>query len=387
MDQAPFFRKLAECLNIDLTVYFGWNTGVDKPVWEKQFGAAIQWDIPLLEGYNYKFLKNLSFKPSDSFWGQINLEIIYELFRNRYDALIVHGWNSCTYWFAFLSSFIFRTPVLLRGENPLNQELLKSKWKILIKKVLLGKFLFPMTSAFLYIGEENRKFYKYYGVPDDKLFFTPYAVDNSRFITEAANLKSQKSNLKKKIGINSEEVVILFVGKLIDKKRPLDLLKAFSILRTSDAQKVHLLFVGDGKLRPELEKYVKEHNLENVHFVGFKNQTELPEYYTMADVFVLPSQAGETWGLVANEAMCFGLSIIVSDVVGCGPDLVRDGENGYIFPVGNVKALVERLGVLMKNKEIREKFGKKSFEIIQNYSYEEDIRGILSKLERRIKKI
>jgi glycosyltransferase involved in cell wall biosynthesis len=115
-----------------------------------------------------------------------------------------------------------------------------------------------------------------------------------------------------------------------------------------------------------------------VHFVGFKNQTELPQYYGLADIFVLPSGIGETWGLVVNEAMCFGLPIIVSDLVGCGSDLVKPAENGYTFPVGDVKELVNRLEGLIANRESRIAFGEKSFEIIQNYNYEKDVDGILT---------
>jgi len=383
--QTPLFRKLAAINDLDIKVYFCWKFGSEK-TFDSQFGKVIEWDIPLLTGYKYKFLKNFSLRPSSNFWGQVNFEIIAEIIKNRYDALFVYGWNSFTNWLAFLAAFLIGLPVLLHAENPLNQEILKPKWKIKIKKFILG-WLFRRIAAFLYIGEENKKFYKFYGVPEKKLFFVPYAVDNTRFIKEARNLKSQISNLKNSVGINRNSVVILFVGKLMEKKRPFDLLKAFSILRTSDVfrtsdvQKLTLLFVGDGVLHPELENYVKTRNLKNVHFVGFKNQTELPKYYSLADIFVLPSGVGETWGLVVNEAMCFKLPIIVSDIVGCGPDLVKPGENGYIFPVGDIKKLADYLADLIKNPEKRKKMGEKSFAIIQNYSHQKDIEGILSALK------
>ena len=209
-----------------------------------------------------------------------------------------------------------------------------------IKKIILG-WLFRHISAFLYIGEENKKFYEFYGVPEGKLFFAPYAVDNNRFMAAAKELRIRNQELRKRLSIKREAVVILFVGKLIEKKRPFDLLKAYELLsKTQNLKtKIYLVFVGDGALRPELEKYVQEHNLKNVIFAGFKNQTELPEYYALSDFFVLPSGVGETWGLAVNEAMCFGLPIIVSDIVGCGPDLIKNGENGYIFPFGNVEKL------------------------------------------------
>lgn len=381
--QGPFFKKLAQHSQIDLTVYFCWDFGVKEVGFDAQFGKKIKWDIPILDGYNYKFLKNFLLKPSSDFWGQVNFGIIKEVYnfkRQNYSVVIIFGWNAFTNWLAFFSAFILGLPVFLRGENPLNQELLKPKWKIRIKKLILGT-LFKFISAFLYIGEENKKFYKYYGVPDEKLFFVPYAVDNERYIAANQELKDRKHELRKEFGIGENDVAILFVGKLIEKKRPVDLLRAYEkLIAKLPNYPIALLFVGDGVLRPELEKYVKEHNLQNVHFVGFKNQTELSQYYAMADIFVLPSGIGETWGLVVNEAMCFGLPVIISDIVGCGADLVKNGENGHIFPLGDIEKLSERLEELVNNGKKRKSFGKKSFEIINNYTHEKDIEGILEVL-------
>ena len=199
----------------------------------------------------------------------------------------------------------------------------------------------------------------------------------------AANkeLRIKNYELRKKLGIKKDDTVILFVGKFIEKKRPMDLLKAYKKLKNLKTEKlkneITLVFVGSGQLEKHLRKYVKENNLQDIHFIGFKNQTELPEYYAMADIFVLPSGAGETWGLVVNESMCFGLPVIVSDLVGCGSDLVKQGENGYIFQLGDVDGLARRLEELIKDSKKRALSGKKTFEIIQNYSYEKDIEGIL----------
>lgn len=379
--QTPLFRKIADKSEIDLTVFFCWRFGVQGDVYDTEFGKKIKWDIPLLEGYKYKFLKNFSLKPSSEFWGQINLGIIKEIYDLRfknYNGILIFGWNSFTNWMAFLTAFILGLPVFLRGENPLNQELLKPKWKIKIKKVILGN-LFKRISAFLYIGEENKKFYQYYGVSEEKLFFVPYAVDNERYIAAAENFEPQKQKFRNELGIKQNDGVILFGGKLIEKKRPMDLLMAYELLSKIKNQKIkiHLVFMGDGALRLELEKYVEENNLKNIHFVGFKNQTELPKYYAMADVFILPSGVGETWGLMVNEAMCFGLPVIVSDIVGCGFNLVKQGENGYIFPLGNVERLADYLTAILENFNKRILFGEKSFSIIQKYNYENDIKGIL----------
>ncbi len=111
--------------------------------------------------------------------------------------------------------------------------------------------------------------------------------------------------------------------------------------------KSSLVFVGDGYLRDKMEKYINDNNLENVFIMGFRNQSELPGFYAMSDVFVLPSKL-EPWGLVVNEAMCFGLPVIVSDQVGASGDLVVDDENGYIFPACNINALTKSLTELFR---------------------------------------
>jgi glycosyltransferase involved in cell wall biosynthesis len=379
--QTPFLKEIAATKEIDLTAYFLWNFGVNK-TFEKDFGRDIQWDIPILEGYRHKFLRNFSPKPSSDFWGTLNFGAVSELIKNRYDAVLVYGWNYFANWLIFLTAFILGTKVFISGESPFNQEIIKPAWKINVKKLFLRP-IFHWASAIFYIGSENKKFYKYYGVSDKKLFFAPYAIDNNSFIKAAGELKSKRDEMREKMGIKKSDVVILFAGKLVRKKRPFDLIKAFQLL--VDAYKtgvvLRLIYVGDGKLRPSLESFAKENNLNNIHFAGFKNQTELPEYYAMADVFVLPSGPGETWGLVTNEAMCFGLPIIVSDMVGCGPDLVSAGENGFVFPAGDIDKLAGYLKELIEDREKRKKFGKKSFEIIRNYSYDKGIEGILRALK------
>lgn len=379
--RAALFKKINEVKEIELLTYFCTDYGAKKEV-DLGFGNTGKWDVPLLEGFNYKFLFNLtSFLPPFSFFGQINPGIIKELIKNKYDGVIIFGWTLFTNWLVIFSAFLHKTPILCVGENPLNQELLKSKWKRTIKKIVLG-WLFKRISAFLYIGEENKKFYQYYGVPEKKLFFAPYAVDNEHFIEAGKSLSENRKSSRKELGIREGDIVILFCGKLEEKKRPFNLLKAHGILNTKySIHNTHLIFVGDGVLRPELEKYTREKNLQNVYFVGFKNQTELPKYYTLADIFVLPSGMGETWGLVVNEAMCFSLPIIVSDIVGCSPNLVKNNENGFIFPLDDINRLTQCLKELINDSQKRKSFGEKSFEIINNYNYKKDIVGILTALK------
>jgi glycosyltransferase involved in cell wall biosynthesis len=133
--------------------------------------------------------------------------------------------------------------------------------------------------------------------------------------------------------------------------------------------------VGDGELRPALEKLAAEAAPGRVKFLGFRNQSELPALYDLCDVFVLPS-AFEPWGLVVNEVMNAGKTVVVSDQVGSGPDLVREGENGSIFPAGDVAALARKLDQWCGNQAAREEAGRKSLEIISKWGFDAVLDGL-----------
>lgn len=363
--QAPLFRKLAGIIP-EFKVFFLSDKGY-KEHKDPEFQVKFSWDIPLIEGYKSQFLEK-------------EKDILKELNQNKPDYFLVYGWNKPIYHKTISTAKKLGIKTFLIGENPLNQELFKPFWKRMLKKIILGKMLFGKVGAFLYIGEENKKFYQYYGVPDSKLFFTPYAVDNERFQKAAAELIPQRDELRAKFGIAPEDIVILFAGKLIPKKRPMDLLKTYIGLRSRflihETHSTKLIFVGDGPLRKPMENYLKELKIPDVIFTGFKNQTEIPEFYALADIFVLPSGLGETWGLVINEAMNFGLPIITTTVVGAGPDLVKENENGSIVPLGDLNIFADDLYALIKDQDLRKKFGRRSREIVLNYSYENDSKGL-----------
>ncbi|MBI1748424.1 MAG: glycosyltransferase [Acidobacteria bacterium] len=374
--QAPLFRALASWPDIEVTVWLCSDWGL-APYRDEGFGQEVQWDVPLLNGYRSEFLTNVSYKPNPSrFWGLINPAVAWRLRPAQVDAVIVHGWYRCTNWLAMLTAFLFRVPLLLRGESNLLP--VRSPVKSAIKRIVLS-WLFKRVSAFLAIGRFNADFYKAYGAPADRIFAVPYAVDNDFFMAKADTLRPQKVELKKQIGVAADCPVILFVGKLTDVKRPMDLLRAFAAVATR--QDAALIFVGDGPRRPVLEQFVKDRNLAQVYFAGFQNQTELPRFLAIADIFVLPS-GFEPWGLAVNEAMCFGLPIIVSDQVGAGGDLVQHGLNGYVYPVGQTSVLTDYLARLLSDPAQRRQMGKASLARIQPWTYQEDGKGILDSLAR-----
>jgi len=374
--QAPLFRKLSVHPDIDLTVYFCWDFGVGKEQLDPEFGVKFKWDIPLLEGYKYKFLPNLSPKPSSSFFGQINPSIIKELRRNHYDAMWVHGYASSTNWLAFWGAWLSGPPIIFRGETDLSNP--RPFLKRITKKALLVP-LFRRISAFLYSYKSNAEYYKHYKVSENKLFFCPCAVDNSFWQRQAIELRDKKDEFKKKLSIPDGYSTILYVAKLIPRKRPVDLLQAYEIMRNQHI-KTSVIFVGDGSEACNLKDYVQKKNLKNVFFTGFKNQSELSPLYSIADVFVLPSNHDPSPKAI-NEAMNFSIPIITTNKVGTAPDLIKVGGNGFIYPVGDVKALTDCLLKVLRNLQTAEEMGRKSFEIVSKWNFKEDVNGILKALE------
>jgi glycosyltransferase involved in cell wall biosynthesis len=177
--------------------------------------------------------------------------------------------------------------------------------------------------------------------------------------------------------------VILYASKMTARKRTADLLEAY--VRLSPDGKTeprpYLLFVGDGETREALERRASRLGWSSIKFLGFQNQTELPRYYDLCDVFVLPS-VREPWGLVVNEVMNAGRAVIVSDQVGCGQDLVEDGANGYVFEAQNVEDLHRVLRTVTADPERSRTMGQKSLEIIDKWSFEEDVVGLRKALSR-----
>jgi len=339
---------------------------------DKQFGVVVKWDIPLLEGYKYEFLKNNSWKPSinNGFWGLINFSIFKVLRNAPKGVVILHGWSCVSMILAFFAVKMYGHKIGIRGESPINREFQKSNFSRFIRKALFIP-MFKFCDFFFYIGSNNKDFYKHYSVPEEKLFFTPYCVDNKRFTKEYLSGIDNRTEIRKSMGYEEEDKVILYSGKLIDKKRPLDLFQAFKYLETD----CRLIFMGDGHLRGALEQQIEQINFnDKVLITGFVNQSEIWKYYLSADVFVMCSDEDETWGLSTNEAMNFALPIVLYDSVGCSKNLVT--ENGYMVQKGDTKALAEAINNVLENEVVRQMMGQKSQQIISEYSYLKVIEGI-----------
>ena len=367
-----YFAPLYKYLNKNGLKCSAWYAS-DKSIKGKidnEFGVKVKWDIPLLEGYDYTFYRNFGRNEEEgsSFFSLVNPGMILQLFKIHPSVIVVHGWNFFSHFFILMLGRLAGHTICLRNDMPYSHELLKSGFKQKIKKLGLKYIVFPRIDYFCAVGKENRLFYKSYDIRENKIIDVPYVVDNERF----QNIEINTFAVRAKYKIPLKDKVILFSGKYIDKKRPLDLLNAFKALNRNDCW---LIFIGDGNLKPQMEAYIEENGLRKVLLTGFINQSEIPNWYAIGDLFVMCSGQGENWGLSVNEAMNFNLNVVLSDLTGCAADLVVEGSNGFVYKTGDVTGLKNCiLSILYENGLSENSINSK--ELIDKYSFESVYQGL-----------
>jgi glycosyltransferase involved in cell wall biosynthesis len=365
--QVPLYQRLARSAVLKPHVLFLSDHGVG-PTLDRGFGIRIQYDVPLTDGYDHSFVANLSPVPSvQTPWGLVNPGILAEVDRRRCDVILLHGYAHVSDWLVGARCVASRVPYMLRGESKLSRDNEMKRWKRTSKRVLVGQLL-RRAAACLPIGIENREFYLSYGVRAEHLHFAPYSVDNERFAAGADAARVRRDELLADLGLLRGAPTILFAAKLQEIKKPLDVIEAFARLDCV----ANLIVVGDGPLRAEVESRVE--GISRARFLGFINQSDMPRIYGLSDIYVLPSSK-ENWGLSVNEAMAAGAVAVVSDQVGCGPDLVAE-ETGRRFPAGNVTLLTKSLKELCTDRQLLERLSANARAIIAKYSIEQTARGI-----------
>ncbi|MCF6241931.1 MAG: glycosyltransferase family 4 protein [Bacteroidales bacterium] len=362
---SPLFKLLAERKKIQIKVFYTWEQAEDK-IYDHKFGKEIKWDIPLLEVYDYTFVKNISKNPnSGSFKGVVNPTLNSEIENWQADAILVFGWNHHSH-FKAMRYFKGKIPVFFRGDSTLLDE--KAGLKTILRRLWL-KFVYRFIDYAFYVGTNNKNYYLKHGLKQKQLIFAPHAIDNERFYDSADKKYTEKAQIwRKKLGFSSSDTVLAFIGKFENKKNPLLIIKAARFF-----PQYRFLFVGNGHLEQEMKKQAGE----NVKFLPFQNQSIMPVVYRISDIFVLPS-VSETWGLAVNEAMACSRAVLVSDKVGCAIDLVKDNKNGYIFESNNLDDLKEKIKLSVNKYD---KFGIESEELIKDWSFMEIIKRIESTVQ------
>jgi glycosyltransferase involved in cell wall biosynthesis len=374
---SPLYRHLAQDRRLDVTVYYCSHQGSEAYV-DAGFGSEVRWDVPLLDGYKHVFLSNLwGSEDVGGFFSLLNIGISRELARTRPDAIFLPGHNHATFMLALAAGRMLGIPVIVRSSTHL--ALQRSMLKQVIRRPIMHALYQYAASACVAVGELSRQYYDYVGVSPERIFPFPNVVDNDYFIRRAEEVRSQRDMLRASHGIALDMPVLLYASKLTARKHPLDLLIAYREIR-DQGRRASLAFVGSGPEEHALEDFVAAHNVPNVHFLGFKNQSELPGLYAMSDVFVLPSE-NEPWGLIVNEVMCAGLAVVTTGEIGAAADLVRDDFNGFTYKVGDVPALERILCTLVSDPDLRARMGKNSLDLIRNWNFDAAANGLVEAME------
>ncbi len=366
---APIFKLLHERQKIEIKVFYTWGKTAQNK-YDPGFDKNIDWDIPLLDAYPFDWAENKSTKPgSHHFNGIITPQLINQVKSYNPNAILVIGWAYHSH-LKVIRYFKNKIPIYFRGDSTLLDE--KHSLKSALKSLFL-KWVYRHVDHAFFNGINNKAYFKKYGLKDYQLSFAPHAVDNERFSVPRVEEVEQ---LKRNLGIPPIATIILFAGKLEEKKNPFLLLDAF--ININDPN-LHLIFTGNGQLESALKLKASEHT--NIHFIDFQNQSYMPVVYQVCHLFCLPSKGpGESWGLAVNEAMACGKAVLVSDKCGCAVDLVKANKNGVIFKSENIYDLIIQIKGLTKDKNTLLQLGSNSSMIIESWNFLNVAKAIENKL-------
>ncbi|MEH1780021.1 MAG: glycosyltransferase family 4 protein [Nostoc sp.] len=335
-------------------------------------------DIPMLEGYPWVYVPNRSPLPdSRSAWRFINPSLVTLV--PKFDCCVVYGHAYVSFWLAIAIAKLTRKPLLLSTDATYLEPSSGSNWKVSFKRRLLPYLYNHISDAVLVPSTASKRFIHSLGVSEDRIFITPYVVDNLTISTTAQ--KTDRNQIRSEWQIPVDAVVVSFCAKFIPRKRPQDLVKAFARANVPNS---YLILIGDGPLRDSLEAEVNQLKIaEQVRFLGLVNYSRLPEVYVSSDLLV-HSAEWEPYGLPVNEAMVCGVPVVVSDRVGAGYDLVQEGITGFTYPSGDVDALAFILQKTLSDRQALKQMGKAAIERMKTWSSRENAEGTVQAIEKAI---
>lgn len=378
--QAPLLKRIAAQPDISLKVFFQTDMST-KNFFDVGFGRRIEWDVPLLDGYEHEFLPALGRATGLSHWRPWSRGLLQRLRRGHFDVLWIHGYaRPYNIVVALCAAAFLGLKVLIRDEAT-TVSAPRLGGRELFKRSLMKTFT-ALGARYLAIGTLNAEYYRQLGVPGERIFLVPYCVDNGFFREKSQAAAADRDALRREIGLEPGRPVVLYASKFSRRKRPDDLIAAFRQMSArfpADAAP-YLLMIGDGEMKADLESESKRLGEDKIKYLGFRNQTELPRFFDLCDVFVLPS-IHEPWGLVVNEAMNAAKAVVVTSDVGCGPDLVQDGVNGFIVPTRNPGVLAERLFDILGTPGRARAMGDASLAIVSAWNFDKDIEGLRAALQ------
>jgi len=378
---APLYRLMARHPKLDILVAYCSLQGAEKG-FDPGFGIEVAWDIPLLEGYPWVHVPNRSPRPGlGRFWGLFNPKLWQIISQNHWDAIVIYtGYVYASFWITVAATKIKGRALLFGTDAHEIRARDRRFWKASLK-ALFWPYLFRLADVVIVPSTGGVQLMRRIGIPDDRIVLTPYVVDNNWWLEQAS--RTDPTLTRSLWDIPCDAPVVLFCAKLQPWKRPQDALHAFA---QADIPESFLIFAGEGPLRKTLQEEAQALGIaERVRFLGFVNQSRLPAVYRAADILVLPSEY-EPFGVVVNEAMLCGRPVIVSDRVGARYDLVREGETGFVYPCGDVKALARILREVLPDRERLKRMGEAARKRMETWSPRENVEAFVQAVEKAVQR-
>ncbi len=367
---APWLKLLSAQDDVCVHVFYTWHAG-DTLVRDPGFGKSIQWDIPLLDGYEWELLPPARPVERRTFWNMDSPELISRISAWQPDAVLVCGWNFASH-FRVMRWFHGRIPVLFRGDSTLLDDCpgIRS-----FARSMLLRYVYRHIDFAIAVGSCNREYFRKNGLGESQLVTAPHAIDNQRFAGTDDQFDREAELLRREMGFGDHDVVILFAGKFERKKDPLGLVRVFQ-MAASERTSLRLLLVGDGVLEPELRRVIGTD--ERIRILPFQNQQRMPVVYRVGDIVCLPSRFNETWGLCLNEAMACGRAVMATDRVGAARDLLVEGRTGFRCPELGSDGAVDVFRSLPERRILLDEMGVQSQRFIQDWSFDGIVNAVVS---------
>ena len=365
----PFYRALAADPGIELHVLYGAPIGV-KAYFDKEMQSEISWNMDMLGGYSHEFLGEVPASGQSSVREPSSPEIGARLKAFGPDVVLVYGHAQANVYRAIWWCRRHKVPLMTIGDSELLRQ--RATTTRMAKEIVVRQ-IFRRYSAFLSVGDRNADFYAYYGAPRDRIFRCPFTIDETTYRAARTNRPALRAEARRAYDITDDAIVALFVGKLSNRKRPVDLVEA---LAKTKGRKVTALFAGNGEQMEEAKARAAATGVE-ARFAGFVNVDKLPALYAAADMLVHPSQA-DPHPLICSESACIGLPMLLSDRVGAaGPtDIARPGENALIFPCADIATLAGLIDELSGDDARRAAMGARSLEIFDELDIKASVTGV-----------
>ncbi|MFK7944582.1 MAG: glycosyltransferase family 4 protein [Paracoccaceae bacterium] len=369
---APLYADLNRAEDLEITALYLTDVSLRGGV-DKGFGQVVSWDVDLLAGYTAHFAASAkSAQLNGGFFSLMAPDLWRTIRRERYDALVIFGHNKLAQQIALLAARSVGTRVFYRADTHLGKT--RAGLRRHIRPWIMGAY-FRLFHGCLAIGQQNQAYYRAMGVPDHKIFRVPFAVDNARFAEQSEMSEDARKVLRAEWGVTDDRPVVSFAAKLVAQKRPSELIEACALLAARGVR-FHLLMAGAGPEQASLEALAAERLPPgSYHFPGFVNQSALPAMFGASEVFVLPS-TNEAWGLTVNEAMAAGLPVVICREIGCAPDLLCDGENGYALAPGDVAGMADALESVIADPAHQRAMSNASRKIVDRFSFAECEAGL-----------